>query len=186
VSAPPFTVLILLVASPLGMVLCHMIAHRLFRGAGRRPTAHTSAFAALAACGVALLTAIGAATGAALFASWPDAVCLLAYVLAAYGALAVLYIDVVNIAETSLHMHLLLEIAWTEQPSLARLVARYSPERMVDERLGRLTALGQIRLIDGRYHLADRSALRIAHAVDAWRGVLGMPTSPDAANERSA
>ena len=31
---------------------------------------------------------------------------------------AVLYLDIVNIAETSLHMHLLLEVAWNDRLSL--------------------------------------------------------------------
>jgi hypothetical protein len=185
-AVPLLPIMLLLVASPVGMVICHMLSYRLMRAGGRRPNAHTSAFAAIAACGAALLVAIGVLTGSILMASWSTAVCLLAYVLATYGALAVLYVDIVNIAETSLHMHLLLEIAWSEQPSLERLVARYSPGRMVGERLDRLTALGQVRLVDGRYYLANRSALRLAQAIDRWRMMLGLPISPDGAAERSA
>jgi hypothetical protein len=185
-AVPLFPIMLALAATPLGMVICHMLSYRLMRAAGRRPTAHTSAFAAIAGCGAVLLAAIGVLTWSTLAASWSTTACLLAYVLATYGALAVLYVDIVNIAETSLHMHLLLEIAWSEQPSLERLVARYSPGRMVGERLDRLTALGQVRLVDGRYHLANRSALRLAQAIDRWRMVLGLPTSPDETPERSA
>jgi hypothetical protein len=182
---PIVSIVIVLLASPLGMFVCHMLIYRLLRARGRRPTAHTSAFAAVAVCGLVLLAAVGALTWSALTTLSMTVVCLFAYVLAVYGALAVLYIDIVNIAETSLHMHLLLEVAWTERPSLDRLVERYSPGRMVEERLDRLTALGQVRLVDGRYHLANRSALRLSQAIDLWRTVLGLPTSPQAAGARS-
>jgi hypothetical protein len=186
VAVPILSIMALLVASPVTMVIGHMVSYRLLRAAGRRPTAHTSAFVAMALCGVGLLLAVTVLTGAALTTSWRETVCLFVYVLATYGALAVLYLDVVNIAETSLHMHLLLEIAWSERPSLGQLVERYSPGRMVGERLDRLTALGQVRLVDGRYYLANRSALRLARVIDVWRTVLGLPTSPDRADERSA
>jgi hypothetical protein len=185
-AVPMFPIMLVLVASPVGMVIGHMLSYRLMRAAGRRPTAHTSAFAAIAGCGAALLVAIGMLTWTTLADSWSSSACLLGYVLATYGALAVLYVDIVNIAETSLHMHLLLEIVWSDRPSLERLVARYSPGRMVGERLDRLTALGQVRLVDGRYYLANRSALRLAQAIDLWRTVLGLPTSPDEAAARSA
>lgn len=177
------SVLALLIASPLVIFVMHAAAYRALRAAGRRPTAHTSAIAAI---GLALVATLAGA----LWLTRADAdplsrVCGLAYTCAVYGALAVLYLDVVNIAETSLHMHVLLEIAWSDRPSLDGLIARYGAERMVAERLDRLTALGQVRLVDGRYQLADRSALRLARVVDAWRMVLGLPTSPAEAAART-
>ena len=97
--------------------------------------------------------------------------------------MGILYLDVVNVAETSLHMHLLLRIAWGERLSLDALVEQYSPARIVAERLDRLTALGQIRREGEGYHVADRTALRLAGVIDLWRRVIGLPTSPD---ERAA
>lgn len=173
-------IVLLLLASPLLMFLGHVVAYRGLRAAGRRPSAHTSAFAGIGVSFVAVL-------GAAAVMSWSDlagSVTALAavvlYVTATYGALAVLYVDIVNIAETSLHMHLLLEVAWDDRLSLTRLIDKYSPSHMVGERLDRLTAMGQVRREGERYYLgANRMALLIANAVDAWRTVLGMPTSPE-------
>ena len=60
-----------------------------------------------------------------------------------------------------------------------RLIDKYSPSHMVGERLERLTAMGQVLRDGDRYRLgANRTALFIARAVDAWRTVLGMPTVP--------
>src|ERR1700724_2185524 len=115
-AVPMLPIMLALVASPAGMVICHMLLYRLMRAARRRPTAHISAFAAIAGCGAALLVTISVLPWSTLADSWSASACLLGYVLATYGALAVLYVDIVNIAETSLHMHLLLEIAWSDRP----------------------------------------------------------------------
>jgi hypothetical protein len=171
-------VLVLLTASPILMFAAHAAAHRVMDRTGGRPTAHASAFVALIAafvpvCGIAWrLGMFGASQGPA------TVLCAVAYVAIVYGALAVLYIDVVNIAETSLHMHLLLEIAWSGAVPVADLLERYSADRMLAARLERLTSIGQIRIANGRCYIANRSALNLAGAIDAWRVVLGLPTTP--------
>ncbi len=170
----------LLVVSPVAMLIGHMAAYRGLSAAGRRPTAHTSAFAGIGLGFVALVVALVALAWSDVTSSAGTAVASSIYVVATYGALSVLYIDVVNIAETSLHMHLLLEIVWNDRLSLERLIEKYSAAHMVGARLDRLIALGQIRREGDRYFPgANRSALRIAAAVDLWRRVLGMPTSPE-------
>ena len=131
------------------------------------------AFAALAASAVAL-------TWSSLSASWLTAGSAAVYVAATYGALSILYLDIVNIAETSLHMHLLLEIAWDDGLSLDELIGKYSPAHMIDQRLERLTALGQVRREGDRYYIGDRAVLRLARTMDVWRTVIGLPTSPPA------
>jgi hypothetical protein len=173
------TLIVILFMTPAAMFVSHAITYRLMRALDKRPTAHTSAIVALAGWLVALLAIAAALAWRARMDQPLTIVCLFVYVVAVYGALGILYLDVVNIAETSLHMHLLLEIAWSDRPSLAALIERYSPDRMVAERLDRLTALGQVRAVDGRYYLGSRSALRLATCVDAWRRILGLPTSPD-------
>lgn len=175
---PVRTLLGLLIAVPPGIFVSHAVTYRASRALDRRPTAHSSALAAIVAW-FAVTVAIAAATVWPADAAPLSKACALAYVVATYGALAILYLDAVNIAETSLHMHVLLEVTWSRHPSLARLLERYSAERMIGERLERLMALGQIRLSNGRYHLVNRSTLRLNRAIDFWRTVLGLPTSLD-------
>ena len=170
---------LLLAGSPAAMFAGHVIAYRGLTAASRRPTAHTSAIAGIGVGFIAVAVAVVAWTWRDLTMSWSTAFASCAYVVATYGALSVLYLDIVNIAETSLHMHLLLEVSWSDQLPLERLIDKYSPAHMVGERLDRLTALGQVRRDGDRYYLGgNRSALRIASAVDVCRRVLGMPTSP--------
>jgi hypothetical protein len=181
---PVGTIVALLMAVPVGILGCHAVVYRVARAScrkpsgrtGRRPTAHTSALGAIALWFVVTMTSaivvVWHATGAPA-----SMICSIAYVAATYVVLAILYIDVVNIAETSLHMHLLLEVMWSEEPSLTWLVERYGAERMIGERLERLTALGQVRAAGGRFYLANRSTLRLNRLIDFWRAVLGLPTS---------
>jgi hypothetical protein len=168
--------LLLVAAIPALMFASHVVVHRALAAAGRRPTGHSSAFRALAAAAVPMFAT----------AWWLGVtLCGFAYLAAVYGALAILYIDVVNIAETSLHMHVLLELAWNRGTKTADLLDRYSPERMIAARLERLASIGQVRIVDGRAVIADRSTLRVAAAIDAWRVVLGLPTTPPGAAARA-
>jgi hypothetical protein len=172
------SLLVLLAASPILVFIAHAIAYRALEQSGAKPTAHSSALLAL----IGGFIPVGLVTwrlgffdpghGAA------EVLGAIVYVAVVYGALGILYLDVVNIAETSLHMHLLLELAWGGAVPLADLLERYSADRMIAARLERLTSLGQLRVVDGRCYVANRSTLYLAGAIDAWRTVIGLPTSP--------
>jgi hypothetical protein len=183
----PGSLLVLLAVSPIVMFVAHAIAYRALSRAGARPSAHSSALIALAGAFVAVCAV---AWRLGIFdpsQGVTTALCTVAYLAAVYGALGILYIDVVNIAETSLHMHLLLELAWSGGVPVADLLERYSADRMIAARLERLTSIGQVRITDGRCHIASRSSLYLASGLDAWRVMLGLPTSPpEAADEPSA
>jgi hypothetical protein len=170
--------LLLLAVSPIGMFVAHAIAYRALDRAGVKPTAHSSALVALL---VTFLGVCGAGWRLGVFDRGPDVMtplCAFGYIATVYTALAILYIDVVNIAETSLHMHLLLELAWSGGVPMADLLERYSADRMIAARIERLISIGQIRVTDGRCYTANRSTLYLASGIDAWRVVLGLPTTP--------
>jgi hypothetical protein len=170
------TLLMLLILSPLVTFLVHAVAHRALGRAGLRPTAHSSAAVALAGA-FAILVGTGWRLGA--FGDDPaTALCAFAYVATVSGALGILYLDVVNIAETSLHMHVLLELAWNDGMPVAELLERYGAERMITTRIERLASLGQVRIADGRCYIANRGTLYLAGGVDWWRSVLGLPAAP--------
>ena len=180
------SLLVLLAVSPIGMFLAHAIAYRALGRAGVKPTAHSSALVALL---VTFATVCGLGWQLGVFDRGQDVMtplCAFAYIAGVYTAMAILYIDVVNIAETSLHMHLLLELAWSGGVPVADLLERYSADRMIAARIERLTSLGQVRIADGRCYIANRSTLYLAGGIDVWRVVLGLPTVPPApANEPS-
>jgi hypothetical protein len=175
---PVPVLLVALLALPAAMLVAHAIAYRAMAAGGRRPTAHTSAITGILGCGGVVLAAVAIAGWSSELPLFTVA-CQLLYTAAVTVAMGILYLDVVNVAETSLHMHLLLRVAWGERLTIASLLEQYSPDRIVAERLDRLTALGQIRREDGRFFVANRTTLRLSRLIDAWRRVIGLPTSPD-------
>ena len=176
--------ILLLLFSPLLVFVFHAIVYRVLDRSGAKPTAHSSAFLAIVAAFVPVC--FGAWRLGVFDVSQGHAalLCALVYVAGVYGALGILYVDVVNIAETSLHMHLLLELAWGGAVPLANLLDRYSADKMIAARLDRLTSIGQLRVIEGRCFVGNRSTLHLAGAIDAWRVVLGLPTRPPETDER--
>jgi hypothetical protein len=176
--------LVLLLASLLLVFVLHAVCHRLLDRPGRRVSAHSSAFVAIVA-GFAVLLAIAWWLDLLPRATLLDLVGALGYIAAVYGTLAILYIDVVNVAETSLHMHLLLELAWGGSLDVERVREQYSEARMIQTRLHRLASMGQLRIEGDRCFITNRSTLRFAALIDAWRRVLGLPTEPVTATKRS-
>jgi hypothetical protein len=174
------SLLLLLAMSPMLMFVAHAFAYRALDRARAKPTAHSSALVALL---VTFVAVCGAGWQLGVFDRGRDVMtplCAFAYIAGVYTGLAILYIDVVNIAETSLHMHLLLELAWSGGMPMADLLERYSADRMIAARIERLTSLGQMRIADDRCYIANRSTLYLAGSVNAWRVVLGLPTAPPA------
>src|SRR5207302_4489101 len=109
----PFVALLLLLAiSPLTILILHAVLYRLGAALNVRLTGHASAMFAM----IAGLAIVLAGSWGLVFRTWigmPFEIALgVIYVGSVYGALALLYLVAINIAETSLHMHTLLEIAW--------------------------------------------------------------------------
>jgi hypothetical protein len=175
--------LVLLVASPLLVFMLHAICHRVLDRPGRRVSAHSSAFVAIVA-GFAVVLAAACWLNLLQQDTLLDLAGSLGYIAAVYGTLAILYIDVVNVAETSLHMHLLLELAWGGSLEVERVREQYSEARMIQTRLHRLASMGQLRIEGHQCLIANRSTLRFAALIDAWRRVLGLPTEPATATTR--
>ena len=169
--------LAMLIAAPVGMLVLHSGLHRLLIRNGTRLSGHASGVRAIA-LGFPVVVALATGIGAL---SWDsnalvDLISGLAYVALVYGAMALLYVNVINVAETSLHMHTLLEIKWAGKLSADTLYAKYNADHMVRERLNRLASLGQLRLVDDRYLLASRWLLWFAKSVEWWRRAINLPT----------
>ncbi len=147
---------------------------------GAKPTAHSSALLALIGARrsrSASRRGVWASLRPAYHGAATD--CVRSKVRRGGTALGIGTFDVVNIAETSLHMHLLLELALGWSGAAGDLLERYSADRMIAARLERLASLGQLRIVNGRCYVANRSTLpggrhrRVAHCF----GLLTSPTS---------
>ncbi len=171
--------LLILILSPVGIFLLHITVHRLSLALKYKVSGHASA-----------LITIFIGNFPVLYLAWYfvlnywtdtplSVISGLLYTLIVYNVLGILYLDVLNVSETSLHMHILLEIVWNGKLSKVALKELYSPENMIEARIERLTSLGQIQFRDGRYYLGNRSILYLAKALHLWRAILGLPLKPN-------
>jgi hypothetical protein len=174
---PALPVLLLVLAlTPVGLLALHMAIHRALTAGKRRISGYGSAIRAIA-LGFVVILAVAVQLG---ILRWnPEGIAesgaALIYVTAVYGSMSLLYINAINVAETSLTAHTLLEISWAGTVGDQQLFSKYSAAHMVQARMDRLIALGQIHAREDRYHLSGHWLLRFAQAVALWRSVIGMP-----------
>lgn len=176
---PVLALLLILIFSPLGVFLLHIIIYRGSTWLKLNLSGQATALMSILLGNVPVLL-LGWYFALSHWLEDPLAlVSGVVYVVIVHNVLGLLYFDVFNISETSLHMHILLEIAWAGKLSQATLKERYSAENMIRTRLERMTALGQIELKNEHYYLVDRSVLRLAKLFTIWRTILGLPTEPE-------
>lgn len=167
-------VLLRFVLAPLGgliaTALIHAILTRLFR---------LSVGAQAAALGAIAVVNIGIAVVALSRGMWEENPWGLAYVLLVYNALALCYFLTSNTSETSLHIHIIMEILLAGELSREELASHYSAKHMIEARIERMISVGQLCTHGDRYILAGRGVLMVGRLFDGWRRILAMPTSPE-------
>ena len=107
-----------------------------------------------------------------------DIACGVVYVLLTYNGFGFCYFHFFNATETSLHIHIVMEIFKKGALPSAQLTKTYNAKEMINARIDRMIALGQLENRGGRYFLSNRSLLLIGTIFDIWRKVLALPLSP--------
>jgi hypothetical protein len=169
-----------LLAAPLGMCVIHAIVSRVARATGYGSLAPQ----------VVVFTAVMLGNVPAVWLAWEfarkagsgnafDIVCAIAYVLLTYNGFGFCYFHFFNATETSLHVHIMMEILAAGSIPSEKLTRRYSAKEMIGVRIERMIALGQLQERDGYFVLNDRTLLLVGKIFDAWRRVLRMSLSPD-------
>lgn len=176
--SPVVTLLLALIVSPAAMFILHIVWHRILSIGGRHVTGHQSAIQAIAIVFVIVAALAWRLVLQPRLGQPLEFVAAAAYVGIAFVPMALIYVNIVNIAETSLHMHTLIELAVSGGLSPEVLHARYDAAHMMAARLDRLTSLGQIRHDGERYHLDGRLVLRFANAIVCWHNIIGVPVPP--------
>ena len=94
------------------------------------------------------------------------------YTATTYIALCYCYFHIFNMSETARRVRILREIDCGK--SLSELSGVYQSGRMLENRLERLLATGQIKLSDGRYFIRSRTLLYAAKLLFLWGRILGL------------
>jgi hypothetical protein len=172
---PLLWLLLILICSPAAIFIAHIAWHHVATIGGRHVTGHQSAMRAMVVVFVLVLAAGWKLVLQPSLGQPLEVAAGLVYIVALYVPMALLYVNIINIAETSLHMHTLLEVRLAGELSPAVLCAKYDAPHMVAARLDRLTSLGQIRTEGGRYHLASHLVLWFAETIVFWHHVIAVP-----------
>ena len=170
---------VLLLCAPLGLFLAHAIASRLARACG---------FGSVPPQTVMLCTGM-AGNLPVVYLAWElalkniqgpvEILCGVAYVLLTYNGVCFCYFCVLNVSETSLHVNILMRILTGGPARPEHLSQLYSVEHMINARIDRMIALGQLQQKGERYVGRDRTLLLMGRVYHIWRRVLGLPLSPE-------
>jgi hypothetical protein len=161
--------LALLVASPLWILLSHMVLARVFT---RMPPQLVAIAAALAgALPTVLLIGTLAAPGPPALLRMPFAA---TYVVVVYVCIAYSYFHLFNMSETARRIRILRELHAAGSLTAEEISRRYSGASVLETRFDRLLATGQLRMRAGRFVGAGRLLYMAACLVRAWRLVLGL------------
>jgi len=101
------------------------------------------------------------------------------YVLLTYQAIGFCYFHLLNATETSLSIHILMEMLSEGSISVEKLRRNYSPKEIIEARIDRMVSLGQMEERNGRFVLGNRTILWSGKMIDLWRMILGLPLNPE-------
>jgi hypothetical protein len=161
--------LAVLVASPLWILLSHMVLARVFI---RMPPQLVAIGAGLAGVPptVLLVGTLAFPTSSALL-RMPVA---LTYVAVVYACIAYSYFHLFNMSETARRIRILRELHVAGSLTAEEISRLYSGASVLESRFDRLLATGQLQVRADRFVAAGRLLYIAACLVRAWRVVLGL------------
>ncbi len=160
--------LVVLASSPLWIIVTHAVLARLLPRSSPQIVAVAAGLVGLIP--TFLLAGAVAAPGFSSMVRMPVEV---AYTLIVYACIAYSYFHLFNLSETARRIRILRELHAAGSLTAAEISRLYSPTLVLEVRLDRLVAAGQLKLRGGRYVNAGRLLRVAARAVRAWRLVLG-------------
>lgn len=166
--------LILLALTPLFIFVLHCVIIRVLRLFELRPTEQLTVLA----CAVIGHLPMGALLWVVHIRhvyTQAGGIYTIIYTLVVYNALAYSYFHVFNMSDTARRIRILYEIYTVNKIKVHTLTAKYGAKEMLDNRLERLLATRQIKLIGNRYVL-DKKLIHDISLLIAWLGrLLGIP-----------
>ena len=104
--------------------------------------------------------------------------CGVALVVLTYNTLGVCYFCMLNLSETSLHVHILMDLLISGPMPVDELAARYGVGEMIEVRIERMIALGQLQSQGEYFVVRNTGLLVIGRIIHLWRKLLGLPLKP--------
>jgi hypothetical protein len=172
------TLLLLFLASPLAVCIVQAAFTRLIRLLGLSFAPQLMVLGAVLLGNVPMVWLTWKLIFAQLLGDWPAVASGVALVLLTYNALGFCYFSLLNLSETSLHVHILTDLLLSGPMPADELAARYGIREMIHARIERMIALGQLRGQGGLFVVNSRGLLAVGRVIQVWRKLLGLPLSP--------
>jgi hypothetical protein len=173
-----FVLLLLLVASPLAICAIHAVLTRLFAILGRSVAPQIVALGTVLLGNIPMMWFAWRVVFREFAGDLAAIACGVALVACTYNALGFCYFCLLNLSETSLHVHILIELLLLGPVRPEELAMRYGVSDMMNARVERMIALGQIRSQNGLFVVNSRGLLRVGRIIHFWRKLLGLPLRP--------
>lgn len=161
--------LAILLASPLWILLTHMVLARVFIRTAPQLVAIAAGLAG--ALPTVLLVGALAVPGPLELLRVPVTV---TYVAVVYACIAYSYFHLFNMSETARRIRILRELHAAGSLTAEEISRLYSSASVLEARFDRLLATGQLRVQAGRFVGAGRLLYLAACLVRVWRVVLGL------------
>jgi hypothetical protein len=161
--------LAVLIASPLWIVLSHMVLARVFVRLAPQLVAIAAGLAG--ALPTVLLVGTLAVPGPLVLLRMPVAG---TYVAVVYACIAYSYFHLFNMSETARRIRILRELHAAGSLTAEEISRLYSGASVLEARFDRLLAIGQLQVRADRFVGAGRLLYMAACLVRAWRVVLGL------------
>jgi hypothetical protein len=173
-----FTLLLLLLASPLAICIVQAGLTRLFRLLGLSLAPQLPVLGTVLLGNVPMIWLAWELAFRKLAGDGTAIACGVALVVLAYNALGFCYFCLLNLSETSLHVHILMDLLVSGPMPADELAARYGVAEMIEVRIERMIALGQLRS-QGEYFVVQNGVLLVVgRIIHLWRKLLGLPLKP--------
>jgi len=170
---------LIVIAAPVCVCILHAAISRALRICGRSVVPQFIILALVAIGNIPVAWIAWQCVLKDLSGSPGDIICGLCYVLITYNGFGFCYFCVLNASETSLSVHIIMELLVEGEFAPGELTRRYSAKQMIATRIERMITLGQLKDRDGYFVTSNNTLLMASKLMNMWRTALGMPLTPE-------
>jgi hypothetical protein len=171
-----FHLLLILCFSPVLILGLHILIQRTAQWIGWKLPAQIGAFLSIIYAFIPVVYFEIQNVSEGMLLSPEDLFWLLIYIMIVYLMIGYLYLGFLNLGDTSLHIHILLEIAMSRNLLISSLENKYNKDKLIETKIDRLISLGLLRYEENKLYSGNKGYLYYSYLFDLWRQVMGMPT----------
>jgi hypothetical protein len=177
-DSPTSALLALLLVSPLAICVIQAVLTRLLRLLGLSIAPQLQVLGTVLLGNLPMIWLAWKLAFSELASDRAAIACGVTLVVLTYNALGFCYFCLLNLSETSLHLHILMDLLVSGPMPADELAVRYGISEMMEARIERMIALGQLGSQGEYFVVKDGGLLVVGRILHLWRKLLGLPLRP--------